>query len=93
MPLFAYQGRLGAGAGERRAEHRPKHLAYLGALGGKVRFAGPLIDADGQAAGSLILVEADDHAAASAIAQADPYVTGGVLEALEIHETKQVFPQ
>ena len=92
MPLFTYQGRLGPDGAERRAEQRPKHLAYLEGLGERVRFGGPLLDASGEPAGSLILVEAEDHAAATAIAQADPYVSGGVLEGLEVHETKQVFP-
>lgn len=94
MPLFCYRGRDGKRGLALRKQHREKHLAHLRALDeqGRVRFAGPLIDDAGHPCGSVILLEATDLAAARAIAESDPYVTLGIFEALEVFETKQVFP-
>jgi uncharacterized protein YciI len=50
--------------------------------------AGPLTDG----AGSLIVIEADSIEDVHRIADADPYVTGGVFAAVEIHPFLQVLP-
>ena len=94
MPLFAILGRDGPRGVELRKLHREAHLAGLQPLvdAGRVRYAGPLIGADGQPQGSLILVEAADLAAARALAERDPYVTQRVFASFEVSETRQVFP-
>ncbi len=94
MPLFAIIGRDGASGLELRKQHREAHLANLRPLveQGRVRYAGPLLDADGSPRGSLIVLEADDLAAACALADGDPYVTEGIFESHEVIETRQVFP-
>jgi uncharacterized protein YciI len=94
MPLFVYRGRDSARGLELRKQHREKHLAHISLLdeAGRIRFAGPLIDADQNPCGSLIVLQAESLAAAREIAENDPYLLFGVFEDVEVFETKQVFP-
>jgi uncharacterized protein YciI len=83
-----------------RAAARPAHLARLEALKaeGRLFVAGPLpaIDAEdpGPAgfAGSLIVAQFDDLAAARAFADADPYVAGSVYASVEVMPFRKVLP-
>jgi uncharacterized protein YciI len=95
MPLFAMIGRDGPRGPELRKLHREAHLANLEPLSreGKVAYAGPLLDEDGQPCGSLIVFEAPDLGAARAVAASDPYVVEGIFESCEVVETRQVFPK
>ncbi len=88
--LFVIIGRDGPDAKELRPRLRPAHLEHLGVHDrlGRVRLAGPLTDG----AGSLIVIEADSIEDVRRIADADPYVTGGVFAAVEIHPFLQVLP-
>jgi uncharacterized protein YciI len=89
--LFVIIGRDSAQAKELRPKLRPSHLAHLAEVGrGRARIvlAGPLTDG----AGSLIVLDAADANEARAIADADPYVTGGVFATVEIHPFTQVLP-
>jgi uncharacterized protein YciI len=92
MPLFALIGRDGPESPERRKRHRPAHLDNLRPLAraGRVRFAGPLLEA-GAPVGSLVVFEAADLAAAKAFAASDPYVVHGVFASHEVRETKDVL--
>ena len=90
MPLYCYVGRDGSEGRARRPGARPRHLSHLERL--DVRFAGPLLDADGAPCGSLIVFEAASFAEASRLANADPYLEAGVFERVEVFETKQVLP-
>lgn len=94
MPLFVYIGRDAAGSAEKRPGARPDHLAHIEAIqpAEGLRFAGPLFAQDGGPAGSLIVFEADDYAAAKRIAEADPYIAAGVFERVEVFSTTQVKP-
>ncbi|KFI33815.1 hypothetical protein CG51_10460 [Haematobacter missouriensis] len=76
------------GALDLRMENRPAHLAYLGES--KVAFAGPFI-VDGSPVGSLVVIEADDLAAAETWAANDPYAKAGLFETVEIHEWRKVI--
>jgi hypothetical protein len=51
-----------------RQANRPAHLAYLEAAGPTLALAGPLLGADGQPVGSLLIVEVADRGTAEAIA-------------------------
>jgi len=94
MPLFALIGRDGPQAPELRKQHRPAHLANLRPLAraGRVRFAGPLLEA-GAPVGSLVVFEAPDLAAAHALAASDPYVVHGIFASHEVRETRDVIPE
>jgi len=92
MPLYAFIGYDGPrGAGLRKL-HRPAHIERIDALVGedRIRHAGPLLDEDGAPIGSLILFEAETLDEARRIAAGDPYVTEGIFERHEVHETRAV---
>ena len=88
--LFVIIGRDGPEAKALRPTIRSAHLAHLEIYHrqGRVKLAGPLTDG----AGSLIVIDAADLADVRRIADADPYVTGGVFASVEIHPFMQVFP-
>jgi uncharacterized protein YciI len=72
------------GTGELRAKVRPAHLEYLKGKSEKIRAGGAFLDADQQPVGSMLIIEADDQAAAEAFAAADPYRLEGVFERVEV---------
>ena len=72
------------GALELRAQVRPAHLEYLKSKAARIKAGGPLLDQGDQPIGSLLIIEANDCAAAEAFAAGDPYRTEGVFERVEI---------
>ena len=89
MPLFAVICRDKPGALQTRLDTRDAHLAYLHDSG-IVRMAGPLIE-QGQMCGSLLVVEADDLAAAQDWVAKDPYKAAGLFGSTEVVEWKKVI--
>jgi uncharacterized protein YciI len=83
MPLFVLHCLDRSGGLPARLAARDAHLAYA-RESGKVRLGGPLLDAQDQPVGSLLVIEADDQAGAEAFAAADPYNQAGVFERVEI---------
>jgi uncharacterized protein YciI len=84
MPLYAIICKDKPGALETRLAVRPTHLDYLNASKG-VKQAGALLDDAGGPIGSIIVVEAEDKAAAQAQADNDPFTAAGVFESVEVH--------
>jgi hypothetical protein len=84
MALFILISIDKPGALDVRLANRDKHLAYLDAHPGVVRLAGPFLDDEGRPAGSMLIVEAQDRAAAAAFAAADPFAAIGLFERVEI---------
>ncbi|WP_227269141.1 YciI family protein [Roseobacter weihaiensis] len=66
-----------------RQENRPAHVDYLKS-GSAVRQAGPLLDAEGEMCGSLIILEVANMAEAEAWAAQDPYGKAGLFEKLDL---------
>ena len=95
MPLYVFVGHDGPRGPELRKLHRAAHLAGLEPLAeeGRIRHAGPLLDASGEPVGSVILFEADSLDTARSLAARDPYVVEGVFGRHEVHETRVVFPR
>ena len=95
MGTFIWIGRDGPRGAELRRLHRPAHLAGLEPLAqaGRIRFAGPLRTPEGQAVGSVIILDAPDLEQARAIAARDAYATQGVFESWEVFETTVVHPR
>lgn len=90
MPLFALicidrpnslSVRLGA---------REKHLAYV-AETGVLKMGGPFLDEAGDMAGSLMLIEAADLAAANAFNAEDPYTKAGLWASVDIRPFRATF--
>ncbi len=73
---------------ELRMACRPDHLKFLESLGGKLKAAGPFTDDAGNAVGSLVIIEAEDRAAITAIAARDPYAVAGLFTSVEIKPWK-----
>ena len=95
MPLFVLIGRDGERGRDLRQLHRDAHLENWeeAEAAGRIRHGGPLLDAAGEPAGSLIVFEASDLAQARAIAAADPYVVEGIFASYDVFETRVVFPR
>jgi hypothetical protein len=89
--LFAITCTDKPGALELRMATRPAHLEHLKANEKSLVLVGPLLDAEGKPAGSLLVVEADDREAAEAFANADPYAKAGLFESVLIRPFRTVF--
>jgi len=76
-----------------RLDARPDHVAFLDDLNAKgvLKFAGPFLGDDSKPTGSLVVIEAEDKAAAKAIASADPYAKAGLFESVDIRAWNWVF--
>jgi len=74
-----------------RMATRDAHFAYVRGLGEMVRLGGPFLGAEGEMAGSLIIIEAADMAAAEAFSLNDPYRKAGLFERVEIRPWRATF--
>ena len=73
-----------------RMSVRDAHLAYVRATHPAVRLGGPFLNADGAMIGSMMIVEAENMAAAEAFSAADPYRTSGLFESVTIRPSRAV---
>ena len=81
-----------AGALPLRMATRPAHLDYCQrTLGKNLVFGGPLLAADGNPRGSILVVEAADEAEARRLFENDPYRSVGLFEDVTISGFRQVF--
>ena len=80
MPLFVISWFDKPGALPVRQTNRQAHLDYVAGLPGVLQLGGPFLDEHGQMAGSLLIVDLLDLAAAEAFADADPYHRAGLYE-------------
>ncbi|MFN3661437.1 YciI family protein [Yoonia sp.] len=87
---FALLAKDKPGALQIRMDNREAHLAYV-AKTGVVEIAGPLINADGQMCGSLIVLELPDLAAAQDWAANDPYAKAGLFADVTLSAWKKVI--
>lgn len=74
-----------------RMATRPAHLEYLKGFEKSTVLVGPLLDPEGKPAGSLLVVEAADRAAAEAFAAGDPYAKAGLFESVVVRPFRTVF--
>lgn len=75
-----------------RMANREAHLAYMGGFADKRLMVGPLLDDDGNMAGSLLIMDFTTREEAEALAANDPYNQAGLFETVVIKSFKQVFP-
>lgn len=75
------------GSLELRMATREAHFEYVKATGA-VRLGGPFMDAEGRMAGSLVILEAADLAAAKAWAAGDPYAKAGLFAQSDLRPWK-----
>ncbi|EAQ46240.1 YCII-related domain protein [Roseobacter sp. MED193] len=88
--LIALIARDKPGHLQTRVDNRAAHLAYIEETG-VVAQAGPLLDQDGEMAGSLVILDIEDMAAGEAWAAGDPYNKAGLFEAVELITWKKVI--
>ena len=88
--LIALYAKDKPGALQIRKDNRDAHLAYIESTG-VVAMAGPLLDEAGEMAGSLVVLDADDMAAAEAWAAGDPYAKAGLFASVELTAWKKVI--
>lgn len=65
-----------------RLATRPAHLEWLKTA--PVPVAGPFLDEKGEMSGSMLIVEAEDEAAARAVLAEDPYAKAGLFRATSL---------
>jgi uncharacterized protein len=73
-----------------RLATREAHLAY-GKETGAIRLGGPLLNAQGDMIGSMMIVEHADLAAARIWAQNDPYAKAGLFQSSDVRPWKAVI--
>jgi uncharacterized protein YciI len=73
-----------------RMATRAAHFDYAKATGA-IKLGGPFLDDKGDMAGSMIIIEAADMAAARQWAAGDPYAKAGLFAASEIRAWKATF--
>ena len=81
----------GEGMLDRRMEVRPRHLEGMKALGKQVICAGGLLDEAGRMKGSALVMEFPDRAALDDYLAAEPYVTEGVWQRIEVERMNVVL--
>jgi uncharacterized protein YciI len=74
-----------------RLANREAHLDYCRANGEIIRLGGPLLSEGGDMAGSLLILEVDDIAAAQAFSDNDPYTLAGLFERRDVRPFKVTF--
>lgn len=87
VALIAYDK---PGAQNVRQENRPMHLEYLKSTD-LVAQAGPLLNADGDMVGSLIILDVDDMAQAQDWADNDPYAKAGLFQSVTLTHWNRVI--
>lgn len=81
---FVFRGLDKPGHLQMRLDNREAHLAFIRANAEKIRLAGPLLDDSGEMRGSLVIVEAEDRAAAESLLSQDPYAKAGLFAETEL---------
>ena len=91
--IFMLNGRDKPGSLQLRVDTRPTHVAYLTKLNedGKLAFAGPYLDGEGNPCGSLVAFEVADLAEAQALAAGDPYAKAGLFAETTIQPWNWTF--
>jgi len=94
MPLFVFQGLDKAGGLDLRKATRPAHLDWIKGLEPRVKIGGPLLAQDGETpVGSMLVVEAENLAAATALFAQDPYATAGLWASTSVRPFNWLIKQ
>ena len=72
---------------------REAHLAYVRDKAAMVKLGGPMLNDEGEMAGSLLIVEAPDRAAAIELNAHDPYTLAGLWERVDVKAFKATLGQ
>jgi uncharacterized protein YciI len=89
--LFALVCTDRPGSLELRLATRPTHLAFLETYAAKLVHAGAMLDLEGRACGSILIIDVPDQAAAEGFAASDPYAKAGLFESTVIRGFRTAF--
>jgi uncharacterized protein YciI len=92
MPLFVLSCIDKPNGLETRMGARPDHLAWVQSTG-MLRMGGPFLSEAGEMAGSLLIIEADDLAAAKQFNADDPYTKAGLWASVDVRPFRLTFGQ
>ncbi|CAN7466898.1 YciI family protein [Phenylobacterium sp. LjRoot225] len=87
MPLFVLNCIDKPDALDVRMGAREAHLAYV-RQSPVVKIGGPFLDAKGEMAGSMLIIEVADLAAAQAFSAEDPYTKAGLFQSVDVRPFK-----
>ena len=93
MPLFVLNCIDKPSGLSLRMATREAHLAWVGGRMDQMKLGGPFLDEAGDMAGSLMIVEAADLAAAKAFNADDPYTRAGLWERVDIRPFRMTLGQ
>jgi uncharacterized protein YciI len=93
MPLFVLHCLDKPDSLDLRMATREAHLAYVGGRKAEVRVGGPMLNDNGDMAGSLLIVDVADKAAAEAFSAGDPYTKTGLWQQVDIKALKATLGQ
>lgn len=75
-----------------RLAQRPAHIEYLKAREGQILVGGAQLGEDGEAMlGSVLIIDAQDAAAAQAFADNDPFAKAGLFESVRVTRWRKAF--
>lgn len=93
MPTFVLFCVDKRGSLDLRMATREAHLAYMRDKAAMMKLGGPMLNDMGEMAGSLLIVEAPDHAAALELNAHDPYTLAGLWERVDVKAFKATLGQ
>ena len=76
---------------EKRMAVRPRHLEGMAKLGKHIVCAGGLLDDEGKAKGSVIVLDFEDRSALDEYLMNEPYVTENVWEEIKVESLNVVI--
>jgi len=93
MPLFVLFCVDKPNSLDLRMANREAHLAYVRERLDLVKLGGPLTDDNGDMAGSLLILDVPDSAAAEAFTAGDPYNKAGLFERVDVKPFRATLGQ
>jgi uncharacterized protein YciI len=93
MPMFILYCLDKPGSLDVRMANREAHLVYARGQTDIVKLGGPISNGAGEMAGSMLLLDLPDLAAAEAFAANDPYTKAGLFERVEIQPFRVTLGQ
>jgi len=80
------------GSLQTRLDNREAHLAVVNALGDRLFAAGPLLNANEEMIGSVLIIDFDSDAAAQTFCEQDPYAQAGLFEQVTVTRWRKTLP-
>jgi len=80
------------GSLQTRLDNRAAHLAVVKALGERLFAAGPLLNANDEMIGSVLIIDFDSDAAAKTFCEQDPYAQAGLFEQVTMTRWRKTLP-